>query len=372
MLLNTATFTGELTNTEQSVTFKGVLSPGVHMAQPTTPSLARGIQPVPRRPPLTFTPANTPVDWFDGDPGCSAAWNAISVLAEVGEAQFITTGRWLIDRIDCSVVAEETARFIQQEASHSAVHRRYNKALAAQGVPMQAAHDFAMRRFVDLQDRTSHSLIAAIALAGEQAIGELGHAVLARPEVMEGAEEVPRTLWMWHWYEEVEHQAALHDGWVHVHGHGRDGRHLRVLGVAFLAVYLATAWPVVTWVLRGQTSLRGWGRVLWQMFGRQGLLVGAARNLTAMLRADFHPFDMHDPVPTLAEWDGVAVKPEWERPTRKPKRHGGIDTTDLPSPGLSDWACLLGFSARSVVAGARLMWAHRRSYRLAWETKASA
>jgi hypothetical protein len=108
----------------------------------STPSEARGVRVTPRLPDLRFDPTIDATHWFDGDAGRTAAWNALSVIASEGELGFIDAGRWLVARIDDQAIADETRRFIQQEAFHGTVHSRLNRALAASGLPVDAVRDF--------------------------------------------------------------------------------------------------------------------------------------------------------------------------------------------------------------------------------------
>jgi len=337
----------------------------VPSAQPArTPSLALGIQPIPRLPPFTYNADNLPLEWFGGDPGRTAVWNSLSVLAEVGEARFIRTGRWLLDRITCPAAAEETARFIQQEASHSAVHRRFNRVLKEQGRPVPETRRLAEMLFDWIAEHAGHEMVVAVSLAGEQAVGELGHATLEHPAHLDCAHADVRQMWLWHWYEEVEHQAALHDGFTHVMGMGRRGQALRVLGALYAIVYVGVVWPATSVAMArsggARNSLRTWRPVLRQMFGRNGLLVGTVRNLWALPRRDFHPFSVHDPRPALQEWDGTAVKAEWAQKVRLPGRHGGRADEALPQVSARTVWTAVRFVGVAVMAALRFLWETRR------------
>lgn len=290
-----------------------------------TPTRA-AIRPTPRLPPFVFDDS-VPADWFAGDPGMTAAWNALGILAGAVELHFIDAGRWLIDRIDDPEIADITRRFVRQESYHSTVHARFDRALAARGLPVKAVRRFVLGVSDSIKARGGERAWLAAALAMEQLIGEAGHVGLSRPEVMQGAAEAPRALWMWHFYEEVEHQAALHDGWAAVFGDDRRARDLRVLGAAYTAMALAVIWPLATQAMlpaeaRGRRySWSMWRATRRRFFGRGGLLRRVLPNLRAMLRVGFHPHDDHDPQPLLDAWQGRAVEADWARPVRA-GRHG--------------------------------------------------
>jgi len=327
-----------------------------------TPSMARGIRVTPRLPEFVFDDTNLPEQWFADDVGITAAWNGLGVFANVAETLFVAAGRKLLARIDDPAVADETARFMQQEAIHSAMHARMNRCLAARGLPVEAARGF-MQSLVDEAERRGGSAVfMALGLAGEQAIGELAHAVLSEDAPMADAAEAPRALFLWHFYEEVEHQAALHDGWEHVYGRGPDARAMRVLGAAYAVTAIAVSMPALAWAMvpasrRGE-RWRGatWGPALRQLLGDRGLLRGAARNLRALPRLGFHPFDMHDPVSMLQRAKGF-VQGIPEAPTKAP-RAGNAPTGEAPAVGPRDVARCVGFVGWSVVRAARFMAAH--------------
>lgn len=296
------------------------------MSATVTPSMAHGVHVTPRLPDFAFDDRNVPENWFADDPGITAAWNALSVIAGVGEKLFVEAGRWLVERIDDPVVAGETLRFMQQEAFHAAVHARLNRVLAQRGLPVDAVRRLVEEMLREIEQRGGHSTLMAMGLAGEQAIGEIGHAVLAAPESMDGVAPGPRELFMWHWFEEVEHQASLHDGWTWLHGRSAEARARRVLGAVYALLVFGLGWPAATWAMlppaarRRRFQLSTWRPLLRQMFGEKGLLRGGARNLRHLVRIDFHPFDMHDPKPTLDRHRATVVRPEWEMAAKTPKQ----------------------------------------------------
>ena len=63
---------------------------------------------------------------------------------------------------------------------------------------------------------------------------------------------------------------------------------------------------------------------------------GSANNLWNLIRKDFHPFDMYDPIPILNHWRSKLTKPEWEK-SFKLKDYGKNDgDVKIISIGLSD------------------------------------
>lgn len=314
-----------------------------------TPSVSRGVVVTPRLPDFGFDAATTPEAWFAGDPGLTATWSALSVIAGLAEVRFIEAGRWLVERIDDPALAEETRNFAQQEAFHGAVHARFNRVLAEQGRPVEAIAELMRGLLDDVERCGGRSTFLAAMLAAEQVIGEMGHAVLARPQVFDDLPPHVAALWLWHCFEEVEHAAALHDGFSAVFGQSREERDLRVLGAAYILVLLLAAWPAAAWACVPDLAARSrpttWRSTYAQLFGPAGLMRGAARNLAQLRRVDFHPFDMHDPVATLQAARHL-VDPAWERPTRKaPVAEPRAPRPEVKPLGLRDVVGLARFAA---------------------------
>ena len=299
----------------------------------------RGPTPRPRVPDLHFDAEDVPEAWFDDDPARTASWNALSVIVCVAERTFVDIGGWLVDHIQDDDIAQQTTLFMQQEAIHSAMHGRMNRWLTTRGLPTAEVDAFAQEAVERVRTLGGPSLFTATGLAGEQVIGELAHAILERPSAMDGLPPKLRSLFLWHWYEEVEHQASLHEGWVEVHGDDANARHLRVLGSVYFLLFITVVWPSATWAFsnpRQRRSVKHWRRVFGQMLGDDGLLHGVASNLRNMARVGYHPSDNHDPYPTQEKHHDSLIDDRWEiPPKRASSRRSG--RPDVPRPGVAAW-----------------------------------
>jgi predicted metal-dependent hydrolase len=329
------------------------------MNAPLTPSQQRGIQVTPRLPDFSFGAEQDP-DWAPGAPGLSAFCNTVSVVAGTAEGAFVEAGRWLMAQIADPAQREETRRFVQQEAFHATVHGRFNRALGATGAPVGALGALGAAVVDDLQASVGRVTWLAFALGTEQVIGEFGHAMLARPEPMGGMPEGPRQLFMWHCYEEVEHQAALHDGFEAVFGATRATRAQRVLGAAYAVATFTPPLLAGTWARLAPRHR--WRPSVWwglgrELVGPQGLFRGVPPALRALARVDFHPFDLHAPAETLARHSGL-VDAAWARPPRvQPARDADAEEC-VPPVGLGDLARLVAFSLRTAARALAVAWRH--------------
>lgn len=298
------------------------------MTATLTPSARLGVTLTPRLPPFAFSDGNVDASWFAGDPGLTAVWSSLSVLASTGELAFIEAGQWLVERLDDPALADETMRFVRQESYHATVHNRLNGLLQSRGLPVDASRAYLHDLLAWVRKEAGVPVWSAMLVATEQVIGEMGHAILSQPQVLDGLEPTLRQLFLWHCYEEVEHSAAFHDSWVALFGADANARNLRLLGAAYITCILAVVWPLSALAMvppsaRGQRwRLRTWRAAGHQMLGRRGLLRGVVRNLRGIGRTGFHPFDVHDPKPLLDAWAQQAVEPGWQRGEGKPVRCG--------------------------------------------------
>jgi Predicted metal-dependent hydrolase len=73
------------------------------------------------------------------------------------------------------------------------------------GVPVELVEASALQ-WLAVVDWTSSDLRSAVAMAGEHLLGEIGNAILSRPELLDGVDPRIVRLFRWHGYEEVEHK----------------------------------------------------------------------------------------------------------------------------------------------------------------------
>jgi uncharacterized protein len=112
---------------------------------------------------------------------------AISAMAPVVESFFIGDARRLLPRIADEARRAEGDAFLRQEAAHAGMHGRFNRLLARWGVPVEPIADSALR-WLAIVDWTSSDLRSAVAMAGEHFLGEIGNAILSRPELLDGVD----------------------------------------------------------------------------------------------------------------------------------------------------------------------------------------
>jgi uncharacterized protein len=271
----------------------------------------------PRRPGFDFEGLEheVPRAWHPAGLGPTAFLEALSAMAPLVESFFIEDARRLLPRIPNERSRAEGDAFLRQEAAHAAMHAAFNRLLARWGVPLDPIAD-SLLRWLAIVDWTSSDLRSAVAMAGEHFLGEIGHALLSRPELLEGVDPRIALLFRWHGYEEVEHKAVLFDAFHAVRGHGLYTYAVRIAGLWIALVLVALALPSVSYrivVSAGAArDLHAWRGLVRFVFGRGGVLRGRWRAVVAYHRRDFHPWKYLDDRCLLSEVRDAIVDPAWE------------------------------------------------------------
>jgi predicted metal-dependent hydrolase len=280
----------------------------------TTSTRAVGITVTPRWPGFGFDGLEheVPRAWHPAGIGATAFLEALSTMAPAVESFFIEDARRLLPRIADDAQRAEVDAFVRQEATHANMHAAFNRLLTRWGVPVDAAADFVLR-WLAIVDWTSSDLRSAVAAAGEHFLGEIGNAILSRPELLHGVDPRIARLFRWHGYEEVEHKAVLFDAFHAARGRGIYSYAVRIAGLWIAVVLLALALPAVSYrilVSAGAArDLPAWRGLLRFVLGRGGMLGGRWRAVVAYHRLDFHPWRYLDNRRLLTECSDEFVDP---------------------------------------------------------------
>jgi len=281
-----------------------------------------GVRVTPRRPGFDFEGLEheLPRAWHPAGIGPTAFLEALSAMAPVVEGFFIDDARRLLPRIAAEAPRAEVEAFLRQEAAHAGMHAAFNRLLIRWGVPVDASADSVLR-WLAVVDWTSSDLRSAVAMAGEHFLGEIGNAILSRPELLAGVDPRVARLFRWHGYEEVEHKAVLFDAFHAARGHGLYTYAVRVAGLWIALVLLALALPAVSCRILASAGaaqdLRAWRGLIRFVFGRGGMLRGGWRAVAAYHRRDFHPWRYLDNRRFLSELRDTIVDPAWEGRARR-------------------------------------------------------
>jgi predicted metal-dependent hydrolase len=276
-----------------------------------------GVTVTPRRPGFDFEGLEyeVPRAWHPAGIGPTAFLEAISAMAPVVEGFFIDDARRLLPRIAAEARRAEVDAFLRQEAMHAGMHAAFNRLLIRWGVPVEPIADSALQ-WLAIVDWTSSDLRSAVAMAGEHFLGEIGNAILSRPNLLAGVDPRIARLFRWHGYEEVEHKAVLFDAFHAARGHGLYTYAVRIAGLWIAVVLLALALPSVCYRILASAGaaydLNAWRGLMRFVLGRGGMLRGRWRAVAAYHRRNFHPWRYLDNRRLLSELRDAIVDAAWE------------------------------------------------------------
>ena len=143
--------------------------------------------------------------WLRGDMEHSALVDCFGVLLPEGERFFIRSLKFYEPKIEDPVLIEEMRGFYQQEAFHSREHAGYNAAMSALGYDVSRMEEFGAALLGDIK---THSSRLAVTCALEHLTTTFSRTLLQRPDLLDGAHEPYRELWLWHALEELEHRSV--------------------------------------------------------------------------------------------------------------------------------------------------------------------
>ncbi len=246
-----------------------------------------------------------PRHWLGGDAFKTRLFDAMSTLFPVGERFFITCVRDYKDQVTDPALRAHIKDFTRQEGQHGIVHTQYNDRLTAQGVRVDLILKGQERRlFGILRKHLSREFTLGVTAAAEHITAIMADAFVERPEVLEGADERIRAVYVWHAMEEMEHKAVAYDVLTKVAQASYRTRVLSMLLVTFL--FPVNVFRIMAHMLKvdGYTRwqrTRLWAKGLWWLYKPGGVFLPLAGRYFAYLKPSFHPWD--DPVvASYAHW----------------------------------------------------------------------
>ena len=249
--------------------------------------------------------------WVPHMPEFAAAANAISLGMPYAEPLFIKAVRSTFDQIDDELRARSET-YIRQETGHHTQHKRFNEIISAR-YPGTRYVQRLMARNADWVWRRSPRFRVAYAASGETiSYGVARWTEAHLGELMDRADPVPATLFLWHLAEEIEHKSNTYDVFE-----ATDGSRLRyawaaIVGFVTIAVFTAIGVLVQLW---GEKRLRY--PITWYRLARLALSLAFVLVPTVVVSAlpGHHPRDFTDPIylpAWLGQYDPVtATMPLW-------------------------------------------------------------
>lgn len=249
-----------------------------------------------------------PRHWFHGEAAATHLLNTYTLLVPDNEGFYIRTLNQALPELQDMNLRNAVREFSRQEGQHGVAHRRAWQWLAAQGYRFAGFVKFADKAaFAVVEKLAPLPLRVAIVSCVEHINAAIGHEYLRR-DLMEGVDPAVRSLFEWHFAEEIEHKAVAFD----VLETFRGAYWLRVLGTLlvvplfYLLMGLGTAMLCMQDGSAGRSST--WTGWFAHAFGRRGTAWRMARHLGAYLRPGFRPWQLDDRAlaeAALARWPNV-------------------------------------------------------------------
>ncbi|UJR86098.1 Hypothetical protein I5071_81790 [Sandaracinus amylolyticus] len=256
---------------------------------------------------LTFaTGANVPRHWHGGRRSVTRFLDNLSIFFPEGERFFVMSVQAHRHLVENDPVLKKLVRdFCGQEGIHGREHRRYNEMLREQGLPV----DEMERSVVWILKRARRGLPLrtqlAVTAALEHFTALMGHLILAKPALLEGAHPEMAALWRWHAAEENEHKAVAFDVYLKAGGNYAERS---VIMLAATAVFWAKVLEFQARMMAEDgdaLSAREWARLVRFLFVEPGGMQDVWRLWADWFRPGFHPNDI-DSEGAIAAWQASA------------------------------------------------------------------
>lgn len=256
------------------------------------PAAPREAEVTPRKLSIEF-PDQIPKYWYHERPFMTQMLNTYTLLVPDNENYYIRQLRRCMDELDDPRQREELLRFFRQEGQHGIGHKAFWRNLDAQGVQYQgflSAVSWFLYRFLEpILPRAAH--LASIACL-EHINAYLGNLYLSG-KLLADADPRMRTLFEWHFAEEIEHKAVAFD--VYQSTVGSYLMRLVGAGLVFPLFYLVNTAGTFYLLAQDRKAL---SRATWRDLGRflftDGALRHMLRHVFEYLRPGFHPWQTQD------------------------------------------------------------------------------
>lgn len=232
-------------------------------------------------------------DWLPNSPATSRWFDVYTLLVPDNEAFFIRTLVPCVSQMKSASEIAELKHFFRQESLHGVAHKKYWKRMLQLG--------FRVDGFVScvnwllyslLEPIQPHRLRVSIVAAIEHINASLAHVVLAKDLLRDASSEL-KSLYYWHFAEEIEHKAVAHRTLSRCY----PGYFTRLLGaaVAFPSFFLLTFLGMIHFLLQGGQcfELRTF-RDLYKFWICDGVLKEAFYHARRYMRVSFDPWDLDD------------------------------------------------------------------------------
>ena len=155
--------------------------------------------------------ADSSGNWMQGCVRSSAVMNGFSLIFPIGEEMLMKTLAEAKPLVQDPALQKQVAMFLLQEGSHRLEHRRYNEALASNGVTI-ANPIAAFSRLLPDSSLTAPLVVRLAACAAlEHFTAIFSASVQQHFAALCPEDSAYRRFWMWHTLEELEHRHVTFD-----------------------------------------------------------------------------------------------------------------------------------------------------------------
>lgn len=246
--------------------------------------------------------SGVPLDWYDGDPDLSIFWDALSAVFPEGENFFVRAVRAHRDLIDDPELLARVDAFIGQEAAHGAAHRALNRSLERR-IPSAKRVDRELRWVLkELAPKLFGARQRlAITCALEHFTALLAAQLLEDERHRAAIDDRLTPLWLWHAYEEVEHEDVAFDVYRAAGGNELERRAIMALTTGLFIGFMAYFYAVMAADQKRARRPTTWLRLGYFLCMKPGLTRRLVPDYLAYYRRGFHP-SQKDTAPLLETW----------------------------------------------------------------------
>jgi predicted metal-dependent hydrolase len=199
-----------------------------------------------------------------------------------------------MNRLQNDELKEQVRLFAVQEGHHSLQHKLANEALDALGYPATELSQQVAQEIREWEESASDEERLGLTVVLEHVTAVMAHFALTHPETCAGLPQSVQTLIFWHAIEEIEHKAVAFDVYAECVGERGRLRRLLVQQLLLFPYAVAAAQFLIHRRLRHVPSVRDLKRTARFLFGRRGMIVGVMPHYLALLKPNFHPWDIDD------------------------------------------------------------------------------
>jgi len=208
-------------------------------------------------------PDDTDPAWTPFQPELAAVANSVSLLMPHLEPYVVRCVEQAIPELDENL-ADEAAKFVQQERRHHGEHHRYNQILVSRYRGLGLLNRMAARLFRWLgRSRSMASGLAFTVVFETFAYAAARWVAPRQRDLFFKADPVIAELFLWHLAEEVEHKSVAWD--IHAQAGGGKIRHglAALFCLVVMAGFVLAGTTVVLWSERRLFHPVTWFRLPW-------------------------------------------------------------------------------------------------------------